>query len=289
MKSVLVTGSNGLLGQKAADILLNEGFSVTGISLDKDSKCKHERFRYISADLTKSIELERIFRENEFSHVIHLAAIAHVTKGLKISWSRYYRVNTMMSRQIFKCASAAKVPIFFASTVDVYGITNRVINEKTKPNPIGAYAKSKYLAEISLMELAAQPYLIARFAPIYTDDNHKDIQKRYYIHYPEVCYKIGKGLEYEFLSAAKAANLIKYWTKDTDNYKNIINLCEDKRFNTKDLIAEDRKKGRANILVYIPQWIAKIMEFGIKICIRRKPFLIFTASKIFSPIRISRE
>lgn len=113
MKSILVTGSNGLLGQQVVEALLNEGYSVTGVSTSKDGKCQHERFKYISADLTISEEVEKIFRDNEFSHVIHLAAIAHVFKGINISWSRYYRVNTMMSRQIFECASEANIPVFF--------------------------------------------------------------------------------------------------------------------------------------------------------------------------------
>lgn len=288
MKSVLVTGSNGLLGRQVTDKLLTESFRVTGISKEKTCRCVHEGFTYIYADLTKSLETERIFKENEFSHVIHLAAIAHAAKGINISWSRYYRVNTMMSRKIFECADECKIPIFFASTIDVYGITNGEINESTKPEPIGYYARSKYLAEKSLMELAEAPYLIARFAPIYTEEDHKDIQKRYYIRYPEVCYRIGKGLEYEFLSAFKAANLITDWCRKPENFKNIINLCDNKRFNTKTLIEEEQLKGRAKTLFYIPQLMADMMKIGIKICFSRKPFLVFTASKILNPIRISR-
>src|SRR4051794_2851593 len=110
MKSILVTGSNGLIGKKVVEALLKDGYCVTGISKGKDSKTKHDRFQYVSADLTQSMELDKIFNENEFSQVIHLAAIAHGIKGLNISWSEYYRVNTLISRNIFEYASLKKIP-----------------------------------------------------------------------------------------------------------------------------------------------------------------------------------
>lgn len=289
MKSILITGSNGLLGQEVTASLLKEGYYVTGVSIEKTGIFQHNRFEYISTDLTRSNEVERIFKNYEFSHVIHLAAIAHVFKGQEVTWPRYYRVNTMLSRQVFKCASAAKIPIFFSSTVDVYGITNEVINEKSKPNPIGFYGRSKYLAEKSLMEFANQPYLIARFAPIYTWNNHRDIQKRFYIHYPKVCYQIGKGLEYEFLSVERAVNLITDWCKEPNNYPNLVNLFEDKSFNTKTLIKEEQKENKGKRVIYIPQWIANFMTVCVKRCFRRKPFLIFKVSKILKPIRLARD
>ncbi|MGH4140382.1 NAD-dependent epimerase/dehydratase family protein [Clostridium sp.] len=285
MKSVLVTGNNGLVGQQVVEALLNEGYSVTGISTGKDSKCQHEMFKYISADLTRSTELEKIFRDNEFSHVIHLAAIAHAFKGRNISWSRYYRVNTMMSRQVFECAISAKIPIFFSSTVDVYGITNGVINENTEPKPIGPYGRSKYLAEKSLIGLDKHPYLIARFAPIYTEGDHHDMHRRYYISYPKLCYLIGDGMEYEFLYSKNAVNIILEWIKSPGTLRGIVNVCDAKRYNTKELIKVDKDNGLATMVFRIPKWLKRLMHISVNIVFCTNLFLKFTAYKIIFPMR----
>lgn len=285
MRSVLVTGSNGLLGNKVVSALLNEGYNVIGVAIDETAKCHHERFKYISADLTNSVITETIFKEYKFSHVIHLAAIAHSIKGIKIPWSKYYRVNTMMSRQVFDCASKDKTPIFFASTVDVYGIQDKTISEESEPHPIGSYAKSKIMAERSLTELAKQPYLIARFAPIYTDENYQDRHKRYYIRYPKLSYLIGDGMEYEFLSSENAVNLILKWVESPETINGILNVCDDKRYNTKELIKKDKKNGLANKVFWIPKWLKKIIHISVDIVFCKMPFLRFTAYKIICPMR----
>lgn len=289
MKSILVTGSNGLLGKKVVEALLNEGYYVTGVSIEKESKTNNARFKYISANLTNVIELEDIFNENEFTHVIHLAAIAHAIKGLKISWSTYYRVNTLLSRNIFECASQREIPIFYSSTVDVYGITKGLINEDTKPNPIGYYSTSKYLAEKSLQEVAKQPYLIARFTPVYTEENKRDIQRRYYIRFPYLSYLIDGGIEYEFLSDKNVINIVLKWVVSSEKLSGIINVCDEKKYNTKELIMEDREKGLARNVIKIPKLVKELMRLIINVVFCRNEFLKFSAYKIILPMRFERE
>jgi nucleoside-diphosphate-sugar epimerase len=286
MKSILVTGSNGLLGKKITETLLHEGYFLTGVSIEK---IINDRFQYISANLTNVLEVEKLFNENKFSHVIHLAAIAHAIKGLNISWSKYYRVNTLMSRNIFGYASLREIPIFYSSTVDVYGITKGIINENTKPNPIGYYSTSKYLAEKSLEEVARQPYLIARFAPIYTDENKRDIQRRYYIKYPSLSYLIDGGMEYEFLSAKNVINIVLKWVKAPQSLKGLINVCDEKCYNTKELIMEDKEKGLARNVIKIPKWVKELMRLTINVVFGRNEFLKFSAYKIILPMRFDHK
>lgn len=286
MKSILVTGSNGLLGKEVVDTLLNEGYSVTGISTGEESKCKNERFKYISADLTNFMEVDVIFKENQFSHIIHLAAIAHVLKGLNITWSRYYRVNTMMSRKIFECADADKIPVFFASSIDIYGMTSDLINEGSEAKPIGDYAKSKYLAERSMMEIVKHHYLIARFAPIYSETDLRDVHRRYYLKYPKLCYLIGNGMEYEFLSSRNAVNLILTWVKSPETITGIINVSDSQRHNTRELIEIDRQNGLAHRVLWFPNWTKGLARVGVNMVFRKNPLYKFSAYKIIEPIRL---
>ena len=289
MKSILVTGSNGLLGQQVVEALLNEGHNVTGVSIQKVSKYKNDMFTYISADLTRSTEVEKIFKENEFSHVIHLAAIAHSVKETKISWSRYYRVNTMMSREIFELATKKQIPIFFSSTVDVYGIQDDIIDENTVPNPIGFYAKSKVLAEQALVEIADQPFLIARFAPVYTETNKKDIYKRYYIRYPKLAYLINIGMDYEFLSSGSVVALINEWVDKYETIKGVINIIDKKAHNTKSMLDDDMKNGANPITLRIPKMLYNLMIFGVNIVFSKLVFYKFSAYKILKPMRFDKK
>ena len=288
-KSILVTGSNGLVGQQVVKGLLEKGYNVVGLSIEKESKQQHERYRYISIDLTRSKEVERVFSSNKFSHVVHLAAIAHVIRGMKMSWSRYYRINTLVSRQIFECASNAQIPVFFASTVDVYGITKGNVTPETARNPIGEYAKSKFEAEKALTKICANsPYAIVRFAPIYFDNNSVDKRKRYYLKYPKISYRIGKGISYEFLNVNGAVQTIVSWVM-SPNKQTIGNVYDESPINTRDAIAQEQANGRANWVIIVPMWLLKCIRFGINAIFGKESYKAYMIAKLITPVAFERD
>ena len=285
MKHIMVTGSNGMIGSQVVKKLLENGYMVTGISAESTSKVEHKNYSYISMDLTNYKELQDVFQNNKFTHVIHLAAIAHSIRGIKISWSRYYRINTLMSKQIFELATEHSIPIFFSSTVDVYGIQEDVIDEQTVPNPIGFYGKSKVLAEKALMEIAKQPYLIARFAPVYTEANKKDIYRRYYIKYPKLAYLMNKGMDYEFLSSDLAISVITQWVDCYESMHGILNVVDKSSHNTKKLLEKDMSNGNKPVVLKIPKSLYKLMILTVNMLFYKLPFYKFSAYKIFIPMR----
>ena len=288
MKHIMVTGSNGMIGSQVVNKLLKKGYKVTGISAEPTSKIKHENYSYISMDLTSYPMLREVFENNNFTHVIHLAAIAHSIKGVKISWSRYYRINTLMSKQIFELASEQSIPIFFSSTVDVYGIQENVIDEKTVPNPIGFYGKSKVLAEKALIEIAKQPYLIARFVPVYTESNKKDIYRRYYIKYPKVAYLMNKGMDYEFLSLDIAIFVIAQWVDNYESMDGILNVVDKISNNTKKMLEKDFGNGVKPLVLNIPKFLYKLMILAVDILFYKLQFYKFSAYKILKPMRFDK-
>ena len=158
---ILLTGASGMLGSRAALALCEAGHTVIGVDVAED-------------------------------RVIHLAALAHVTNETDLSWSRYFRMNVLISQHVFENAARLGIPVFFSSTVDVYGIPVGPINEATPPAPVGGYARSKYEAEQRLLKLMGDtPAFIARFAPVYSADDMHDVQKRYYLKYPSVAFTVG--------------------------------------------------------------------------------------------------
>ena len=289
MKHIMVTGSNGMIGSQVVKKLLENGYRVTGISAESTSKVEHKNYSYISMDLTNYKELREVFQNNKFTHVIHLAAIAHSIRGIKISWSRYYRINTLMSKQIFELATEHSIPIFFSSTVDVYGIQEDAIDEQTVPNPIGFYGKSKVLAEKALVEIAKQPYLIARFAPVYTESNKKDIYRRYYIKYPKLAYLMNKGMDYEFLSSDLAISLIAHWVDNYESIHGILNVVDKSSHNTKKLLEKDMSNVNKPVVLKIPKFLYKLMILAVNVLFFKLTFYKFSAYKILKPMRFDKE
>lgn len=287
MQNILVTGSNGILGRQVVKGLVEASYNVLGISVENEPVYKHEKYSYKQMDIIRCIDVEALFEENSISHIVHLAAIAHTYKGMDDSWSQYYRINTLCSKTVFNCARSHSIPVFFASTVDVYGVTKGEVDENIDPNPIGSYARSKMMAEKALAEICdGSTYQIVRFAPIYTEENRKDIEKRYFIKYPNICYLIGDGREYEFLAVEKAVKYIIDWVGDPNTGERIKNLCDAERQNTRDLIIAEREKGNAKLVIRIPNWIANLVFACVKKCFAQRPSFIFLISKIFKPIRL---
>lgn len=288
MSRVLVTGVSGLVGGRVAKELLDKGYEVLGLD-SVDSKISHKNYLHIKTDLTNVISVETVFNAYFISHVVHLAAIAHKEGQNDLSWSRYYRINTLCAKTIFECAAERRIPVFFSSTVDVYGITDETVTSKTKPQPIGAYAKSKYLAEEALKDICrASPYTIARFAPVYTEEVKRDIQKRYYLRYPKWCYLIGKGMSYEFLSAENIAKSITAWVKNARNQQTII-LSDEMRFHTAKLIKAEKQRGLAKNTLHLPRWPFSLMGLAATLVFGRQSYYSLMVSKIVSPIKITRK
>ena len=202
MEYVLVTGCNGFIGEQVVRNLTDNGVSVLGVS--KAEKClfNAKNFIYSSIELTNSFAIEKLFRDYDIVKVIHLAAIAHKVKGVSVDWSEYFRVNTLASRTIFECSFNVGAKVFFSSTVDVYGnYDGTIINEDTATIPVSDYGKSKLYAEEYLQTLYKEKeseYFIARFAPVYSSENKKDVFKRIYLRYPKIALLVNEGISYDF-------------------------------------------------------------------------------------------
>ena len=136
--------------------------------------------------------------------------------------------------------------MFFSSTVDVYGMNPMIITEDTPLNPSGGYARSKALAEKRLYELMGYtPFMVARFAPVYTEEDHHDIRKRYYLKDPGLAFQMGKGTRYHFLGIARAVEAICAWADREAAPRGVAIFADEAAFDSAELIRRERAEGRA--------------------------------------------
>jgi nucleoside-diphosphate-sugar epimerase len=143
---VLVTGSSGFTARYVVPLLLRRGHSVLGL----ESKARQDgAFPVLNHDLTDdTTRLRAELREFRPTHVLHLAALSHVTDS---SPAAYYAVNTIGTENLLRTLQASGVElqrIVLAGTANVYGNTPRSpIREDETPAPQNHYGFSKLLME----------------------------------------------------------------------------------------------------------------------------------------------
>ena len=157
---VLVTGNNGYIGTVMTQMLLSEGFKVTG--LDNDF---FEGSIFGDASVTGGIApisyLRKDLRDVTLSDlkdvdaIFHLCALSNDPLG-NFNPAITYEINHEGSVRLAKLAKEMGIQRFvFSSSCSVYGASKEdIVSEESEVNPITPYAISKVLAEKSISKLA---------------------------------------------------------------------------------------------------------------------------------------
>ncbi len=274
--NILVTGSAGMIGSHVVKGLLEKGHSVIGVDL-RLSKEKSPSFTQIILDLLSKVGVMQLFDDKKIDRVIHLAALAH-TAGVKdVSWEAFKRVNVDCAENLFEACAKHNVPVLFISTVDAIGMVKGLITPDTELNPISNYGKSKAMAEGRLKDIC-KVWNIYRFSPVYTPEVKRDIEKRYYLKYPNWAYKIGNGGQFEVLNVTGAVSAMVDWVdKKVDNTIHVIKDTE--LLDINDMIKAEKAEGRAKHVLWFPKWMVQCGYYVIKLVFGKsnKTYLVFKA------------
>lgn len=274
--NILVTGSAGMIGSYVVKGLINKGHKVIGVDRVKPKE-NLEGLTSVVLDLASKDDINKVFEANRIDRCIHLAALAH-TAGMKnLTWDTYYKINVECAENVFEACVKNSVPVLFISTVDAIGIVKGLITPGTELNPISNYGKSKALAEGRLKDIC-KVWNIYRFSPVYTPDVKRDIEKRYYLKYPNWAYKIGKGEQFEVLNVTGAVTAMVDWVdKEVDNTVHVIK--DAKLLDINGLIKAEKAEGRAKHVIWIPRWMVVCGYYVIRLVFGKsnKTYLVFKA------------
>lgn len=282
---ILVTGSAGMIGGYVVKGLIDNGHTVIGVDRVKP-KADYLGLKSVILDLSSKDAVMQVFADNKIDRCIHLAALAH-TAGVKdLSWEAFKRVNVDMAENVFEACANYQVPVLFISTVDAIGMVKGEITSDTLLNPISNYGKSKAMAEGRLKAICPI-WNIYRFSPVYTPEVKRDIEKRYYLKYPDWAYKIGKGGQFEVLNVKGAVSAMVNWVDK--NVDNTIHVIKDKELlDVNDLINAEKAESRAKHVIWIPRWMVVCGYYLVKLVFGKsdKTYLVF---KALWPFRTSEE
>ncbi len=159
---LLITGGAGFIGSHLADRRLAKGDRVVVLDdfngfYDPDMKRRNvaphagsANYRLVEGDIRDRALLERLFSEESFDAVLHLAARAGVRPSLAEP-VLYEEVNVVGTLRLLEAAVARGRPKFlFASSSSVYGAGSRLPFSEEDPvsRPISPYAATKRAAEL---------------------------------------------------------------------------------------------------------------------------------------------
>ncbi len=197
---VLVTGATGFVGVHLIRRLIAEGYEVTCLIRDRnkaESVLKQCKVKLIVGDVTKPETLKGI--EQGVEIVVHLAAMGHVSAVTKEAYESFVAVNEKGTQNLieqFKSSSCLKKFIHFSSTAAMGPVGVPIINEKSRPNPITPYQKSKYRSEqisIKAYEDYLFPSIVFRPCMIYGSGGYGEFYKFCKLMKKGIFPKVGRG------------------------------------------------------------------------------------------------
>ena len=168
---ILVTGSNGLLGQKIVRQLKknNKLFLATSIGENRNPDCPSAFYR--SLDISNQEEVNRVFVEYNPDAVIHTAAITNVDyceTNLEIC----QKVNVTATAYLFNAAQKVDASFSLLSTDFVFDGKKGNYSETDEPNPLSVYAQSKVDAERILINSENKNWSIVRTIIVFGEGNN---------------------------------------------------------------------------------------------------------------------
>jgi dTDP-glucose 4,6-dehydratase len=174
MPRLLITGRAGFLDSHLCERLIAEGWHVvcvdsllTGSEDNLEHLMGHERFEYLSHDVTEPFEVE-----GDLDRVLHLASPASPVDYLR--WpTETVRVGAIGTLQALELARVKEATFFLASTSETYG--DPLVHPQPETywgnvNPVGprsVYDEAKRYAEAATMAYHRAHALPVRIARIF--------------------------------------------------------------------------------------------------------------------------
>ncbi len=160
-KTILITGANGLLGQKLVELLVQQS------TVDLIATAKGENrlpnsvgYRYVSLDITNSGEVNTVFDTYQPDVVIHTAAMTNVDT-CETDQIGCELLNVTAVAYLIEACQKHDTFLCHLSTDFIFDGTDGPYTEEAIPNPISVYGASKLRAE-KLLEASSIRWAIAR-------------------------------------------------------------------------------------------------------------------------------
>ena len=163
---VLVTGSNGLLGQKLTDLFIARNdwdLVATGAGVNRHPNT--EGYRYETLDITDAAAVEALLNRELPDVVIHAAAMTQVD-DCEFKRDECVELNVTAVERLARMSTKLGFHMVHVSTDFIFDGTKPMYVESDEANPLSYYGWSKLEGEKKVIEFA-NSYSILRTVLVY--------------------------------------------------------------------------------------------------------------------------
>ncbi len=167
MKRILITGSNGLLGQKLAELLLTQ----SGVEMLATSRGENKlaailpQVPFASMDVTDKAQVEEVISTFRPTHIIHTAAMTNVDQ-CETDHNGALLLNRDAVQYLVDACEKYNVHLVHVSTDFIFDGEDGPYSEDAEANPVNFYGETKRLAE-EIVKKAKCRWAILRTVLVY--------------------------------------------------------------------------------------------------------------------------
>ncbi|MBC7920364.1 MAG: SDR family oxidoreductase [Ferruginibacter sp.] len=166
-KRILITGANGLLGQKLVDLLTTQpDVDVIATARGKSRLPNAAHYRYESLDVTRPEEVDRLLDEVKPHAVIHTAAMTNVDQ-CEGEREACWEMNVRAVEHLAAACRRHDRFLLHLSTDFIFDGLNGPYDEEAIALPVSYYGESKLAAERILQRTDSLRWAIARTVLVY--------------------------------------------------------------------------------------------------------------------------
>jgi dTDP-4-dehydrorhamnose reductase len=166
MKKILITGTNGLLGQKLVYRMAGRAdIDLVATARGGNRLLLTEGYRYYDADVTDYEEIIAVINKEKPDCIIHTAAMTNVD-ACESQQQECRAANVDAVQNLCIQAQQHNIHLVHVSTDFIFDGKNGPYDETATPNPLSFYGQSKLDAEKAVMKLST-PWAILRTVLVY--------------------------------------------------------------------------------------------------------------------------
>jgi|UniRef100_UPI0040497057 dTDP-4-dehydrorhamnose reductase len=156
MKKIIVTGSNGLLGQKVTDLSIQDSeIELIATSVGPNRHNLKDGYRYEELDILDLGRLNQLVARYQPDSIIHTAAMTNVD-ACEAERAKCYALNVQSVKNLVDVCQRRDIQLIHLSTDFIFDGEDGPYTEEAEPNPLSYYGETKLESELILKNSSCQ-------------------------------------------------------------------------------------------------------------------------------------
>jgi dTDP-4-dehydrorhamnose reductase len=165
---ILLTGSNGLLGQKLVGLLRQQP-AATVVATARGANRLADLYpdvRFVPLDVTDAAQVRQVLAKEQPTHLIHTAAMTQVDE-CELNQAACWTQNVTAVEHLARTCADLDIHLIHLGTDFIFNGLEGPLAEEAEPDPISHYGASKLAAERAVQATPGLRWAIARTVLVY--------------------------------------------------------------------------------------------------------------------------